>query len=94
MTPILNPFEAARAEMGAWLGYSRKANEAVEPVLAHLVKIRASILNGCANCINMHTREARETWRDRATPLSSRRLARSTGVQRARAGGARPGPTR
>ncbi|HYD13820.1 MAG TPA: carboxymuconolactone decarboxylase family protein [Allosphingosinicella sp.] len=59
MTPILNPFEAARAEMGAWLSWSRKAAEAIEPTLAHLVKIRASILNGCANCINMHTREAR-----------------------------------
>lgn len=59
MTPILNPFEAARADMGAWLGYSQKVNAAVEPTLAHLVKIRASILNGCANCINMHTKEAR-----------------------------------
>ena len=60
MTPILNPFQVARAEMGAWLNYSRKAAEAVEPTLAHLVKIRASILNGCANCINMHTKEARK----------------------------------
>jgi AhpD family alkylhydroperoxidase len=59
MTSILNPFEAARAEMGAWLNYSQKANGAVAPTLAHLVKIRASILNGCANCINMHTKEAR-----------------------------------
>ena len=59
MTPILSPFEAARAEMGAWLAWSHKAVAAVEPTLAHLVKIRASQLNGCANCINMHTREAR-----------------------------------
>jgi AhpD family alkylhydroperoxidase len=60
MTPILNPFEAARADMGAWLAYSQKAAAGVDPTLAHLVKIRASILNGCANCINMHTREARK----------------------------------
>ncbi len=60
MTPVLNPFDVARAEMGAWLNYSQKANAAVEPTLAHLVKIRASILNGCANCINMHSREARK----------------------------------
>ena len=33
--------------------------QALERRLAHLVKTRASILNGCANCINMHTQEAR-----------------------------------
>ena len=60
MTPILNPFELARREMGAWLTYSQNAAAGVDPTLAHLVKIRASILNGCANCINMHTREARK----------------------------------
>lgn len=31
----------------------------VDPTLAELVKIRASILNGCAYCMNMHTKEAR-----------------------------------
>lgn len=60
MTPILNPFEAARAEMGAWLSYSQKAVAAVDPTIVHLVEVRASILNGCANCINMHTRAARK----------------------------------
>ena len=59
MTPILNPFEAARREMGAWLTYSQNAAAGVEPGLAHLVKVRASQLNGCANCLNMHTQEAR-----------------------------------
>ena len=59
MTQILNPFEAARAEMSAWLGYSQKAGAGLEPGLAHLVKIRASQLNGCANCLNMHNQEAR-----------------------------------
>ena len=32
----------------------------LEPSLAELVKIRASQINGCANCINMHAAEARE----------------------------------
>ena len=59
MTQILNPFEAARAEMSAWLSYSQKAGAGLEPSLAHLVKIRASQLNGCANCLNMHNQEAR-----------------------------------
>ena len=59
MTPRLNPFEADRRAMGAWLTYSQSAEAGLEPGLAHLVKTRASILNGCANCINMHSQEAR-----------------------------------
>src|SRR4051812_9191605 len=35
--------------------YGRKT---VEPGLLHLVKVRASILNGCAFCVDMHTTEA------------------------------------
>lgn len=31
----------------------------VEPLLAELVKIRASQLNGCAYCLDMHTKDAR-----------------------------------
>ena len=69
MTPILNPFAAAPREMGAYLAYSQSAVDAIglEPGLLHLVKVRASQLNGCANCLNMHTQEARadgETDRD------------------------------
>ena len=32
----------------------------LEPKLLELVKVRASQLNGCANCINLHATEARE----------------------------------
>jgi AhpD family alkylhydroperoxidase len=32
----------------------------LDPALRELVKIRASIVNGCAFCIDMHTRDARE----------------------------------
>jgi AhpD family alkylhydroperoxidase len=31
----------------------------LEPSLIHLVKLRASIINGCAYCVDMHTKEAR-----------------------------------
>jgi AhpD family alkylhydroperoxidase len=31
----------------------------LEPSLKHLVKIRASQINGCAYCIDMHTKDAR-----------------------------------
>jgi AhpD family alkylhydroperoxidase len=30
-----------------------------DPRLAELVRVRASILNGCAYCVDMHTRDAR-----------------------------------
>lgn len=33
--------------------------DTVEPTLYHLVKTRASQINGCAYCVHMHTREAR-----------------------------------
>lgn len=32
----------------------------LEPVVRELVKLRASILNGCAYCIDMHTKVARK----------------------------------
>jgi AhpD family alkylhydroperoxidase len=31
-----------------------------DPTLSELVKLRASQINGCANCINLHAVEARE----------------------------------
>lgn len=32
---------------------------ALEPLLLELVKVRASQLNGCAHCLEMHTKDAR-----------------------------------
>ena len=32
----------------------------IEPAILHLVKIRASQLNGCAFCLDLHCREARQ----------------------------------
>ncbi|MFD7919143.1 carboxymuconolactone decarboxylase family protein [Streptomyces sp. NPDC059740] len=32
----------------------------VDPALAELVRVRASQLNGCAFCVDMHTRDARQ----------------------------------
>jgi AhpD family alkylhydroperoxidase len=61
--------------------YSRSSG--LEASLLHLVKVRASDLNGCAFCIDMHTKEARAAgeneqrlyavaaWRD--TPFFSPR---------------------
>jgi AhpD family alkylhydroperoxidase len=77
MTPRLDPFVAAPAAMQSWLGWSTTTMQAgLEPKLMELVKIRASQLNGCAFCLDMHTRETRrrgeteqrlyvlDAWRD------------------------------
>ena len=59
MTPKLNPFAAAPELMQKWRSASMSIAESLEPTLVHLVEIRASQINGCANCLNMHTADAR-----------------------------------
>lgn len=59
MTAKLDPFAAAPQLMKSWLAFSNAANASLEPALVELVKIRSSQINGCANCINMHTADAR-----------------------------------
>lgn len=60
MTAKLNPYAVAPQLMKSWMGASTAVAASLEPSLIELVKIRASQINGCANCINMHTDEARE----------------------------------
>jgi AhpD family alkylhydroperoxidase len=60
MTQRLDPFAAAPVQMQAWLDMSLKIAPAIEHSLLELVKIRASQINGCANCLNMHTADARK----------------------------------
>ena len=61
MEPRLNAFSAAPALMKQFLDFSEEvAGAGLEHGLVELVKIRASQLNGCANCLNMHTSDARK----------------------------------
>jgi AhpD family alkylhydroperoxidase len=53
-------FAVAPELMKKWTGTSMAVASSLEPTLVRLVEIRASQINGCANCINMHTQEARE----------------------------------
>jgi AhpD family alkylhydroperoxidase len=56
-----NPFTAAPQIMQAFYAFSNEvAASGLEHGLLELVKIRASQLNGCANCLNMHTADARK----------------------------------
>ena len=59
MTAKVNILTAAPDVMKAWTGAALVIAASLEPSLIELVKIRASQINGCANCINMHATEAR-----------------------------------
>ena len=60
MNARLNPFDLAPdgyKAMSALEGYVRRSG--LEKTLLELVKIRASQINGCAYCLDMHTKDAR-----------------------------------
>lgn len=59
MTAQIDLFAAAPTLMKSWTGTSMAVASSLEPSLIELVKIRASQINGCANCLNMHITEAR-----------------------------------
>lgn len=59
MTAKLNPYAASPQLMKAWTSTSLLIQDGLEDSLVELVKIRSSQLNQCANCINMHTADAR-----------------------------------
>jgi AhpD family alkylhydroperoxidase len=59
MTAKVNLLTAAPDVMKVWTGAALAIAASLEPSLIELVKIRASQINGCANCINMHATEAR-----------------------------------
>jgi AhpD family alkylhydroperoxidase len=61
MTPRINLYTAAPELLKQWLTLSEQVEASgLEKNLLELVKIRASQINGCANCLNMHTYEARQ----------------------------------
>ena len=41
----------------------------LEAPLLELVRMRASQINGCAYCLDMHSKDARADGEDRATPV-------------------------
>jgi AhpD family alkylhydroperoxidase len=62
MTTKINIFAAAPGLLKDWQRASIALGNAcnLEPRLIGLVKLRASQINGCANCLNLHATEARE----------------------------------
>jgi AhpD family alkylhydroperoxidase len=60
MQPRLEVQKAAPEAFRAMLSFQGQVNNlGMEPALLELVKIRASQINGCAYCIDMHTKDAR-----------------------------------
>ncbi len=61
MTPRLNPYTAAPELVQAFFAFSTQVMASgLDKSLLHLVEIRSSQINGCSNCVNMHTFEARQ----------------------------------
>lgn len=84
MSPRIDAYAVAPELMQTMIHMEmRLRNAGIESSLRHLVKTRASQINGCAYCIHMHTREARsegeseerlyllDAWRE--SPLYSER---------------------
>jgi AhpD family alkylhydroperoxidase len=62
VTPRMSAGKAAPAVYRAMVAFDDSVE--FDPGLRELVKIRASQLNGCAYCLDMHTRDARKTGED------------------------------
>ena len=60
MAAKLDLYTTAPDVMKTWMSTSMAIFASLDPTLASLVEIRASQINGCANCINLHTTMARE----------------------------------
>lgn len=60
MLARLNPLVAAPSLMKDWRALSLAIATSLDPTLRELVEIRASQINGCAVCTNIHTVFARE----------------------------------
>jgi AhpD family alkylhydroperoxidase len=60
MTRRANPFLAAPKAVQAWMDFGQSISDGLEHSLAELVKMRASQINGCANCLAMHGADARK----------------------------------
>ena len=60
MEPRLDPNKVAPDAYRAMLHLEMAVRKSgLEPPLLHLIKLRASQINGCAYCIDMHSKDAR-----------------------------------
>ena len=65
MEPRLNFYKAGPDAIKAMVGLEQQiAKSGIEKPLIELVRLRASQINGCAYCIDLHTRDARKAGED------------------------------
>ena len=65
MEPRFNGFKTAPGAYKAMLGLEQYLHQSgLEESLLHLIKLRASQLNGCAYCIDMHWKDLRAIGED------------------------------
>ncbi|MFJ8212713.1 carboxymuconolactone decarboxylase family protein [Streptomyces sp. NPDC096033] len=57
-TPRMQLFKLAPEAYKAAVALDAAANKGLDPAIAELVKIRASQINHCAFCLDMHTKDA------------------------------------
>jgi AhpD family alkylhydroperoxidase len=61
MDKRIDYYTASKEAMEAMLSLEKSVSRlGLEPQLLELVKLRASQINGCAFCVDLHTREARQ----------------------------------
>ncbi|MDJ1138297.1 carboxymuconolactone decarboxylase family protein [Streptomyces iconiensis] len=59
-SPRMNPWKHSPALYKAMAAFQAAASEGADPVIGELVKIRASQINRCAYCLDMHYADARK----------------------------------
>ena len=88
MKPRMNYYQAAPDTIKALVALEAQIQASgLEKSLIELVKTRASQINGCAYCINMHTQDARKQGETEQRLYSAERLARVAAVYRPRTRG-------
>ncbi len=78
MKQRLNYYKASPAAIKAMLGLEERIGKSsIEKSLAELVRLRASQINGCAFCVDMHTTDARKGGENRPASCDCRDVARN-----------------
>ena len=73
---MTNPAFAVPGAMDALQALAKTISRASVPINRELVHLRASQINGCSVCVDMHAKAAAQGRRERGARVRRRRLAR------------------
>jgi AhpD family alkylhydroperoxidase len=76
MQPRIDYTQAAPGTYKAMLGLEQYLHHSELGPLLHLTKFRVSQINGCAYCLDMHSKDLRSMGETETAPLLARCLAR------------------